>query len=108
MTSMWAAIVLAFAGTFGWRLLGVAVGDRLPPEGTLSNWVNAVAYAMVSGVMMLVVVYPSGLVATSSLEARLVALFLALGVMVWRRSMPLAAMVGLAGFLAVTYLPPGL
>ena len=105
MTSMWVALLLAFAGTFCWRLLGVAVGDRLPPDGPVSNWVNAVAYAMVSGVMMLIVVYPSGLVATSSLEARLTALFLALGVMVWRRSMPLAALAGLAGFLAVTYLP---
>ena len=105
MTAMWAAILLAFAGTFGWRLLGVVLGDRLPPDGTLSVWVNSVAYAMVSGVMMLVVVYPSGLVATSSLEARLAALFLALGVMVWRRSMPVAALAGLAGFLAVTYLP---
>ena len=105
MTPMWLAVLLAFLATFGWRVLGVVAGDRLPQDGAVSAWVNTVAYAMVSGVMMLVVVYPSGLVSTSSLEARLAALFLALGAMVWRRNMPLAALAGLAGFLAVEHLP---
>lgn len=106
MTSMWIAILLAFLGTAGWRVLGVVVGDRLPQDGFLSSWVNTVAYAMVSGVMMLIVVFPSGLVATSSLEARLTALFLALAAMVWKRNLLLSVLAALSGFLAVTHFLP--
>ena len=29
---MWAIVVLAFLGTVIWRALGVAVGDKIPPE----------------------------------------------------------------------------
>ncbi|MAH99672.1 MAG: branched-chain amino acid transporter [SAR116 cluster bacterium] len=103
MIELWIAILLAFAGTFCWRFLGVIIGDRLPQESLVSVWVNAVAYAMVSGVMMLIVVFPSGLVASSSLTSRLVALFLALVVMLWCRNMLMAALAGLCGFIAVTY-----
>ncbi len=103
MIELWVAILLAFAGTFCWRFLGVIIGDRLPQESLVSVWVNAVAYAMVSGVMMLIVVFPSGLVASSSLTSRLVALFLALVVMLWCRNILMAALAGLCGFIAVTY-----
>lgn len=103
MTEMWLLVLLAFAGTFGWRLLGVLIGDRIPPESLISTWVNAVAYAMVAGVLMLLVVYPTGLVATSSLSSRLVALIIALLVMLWLRNMLIAALSGLGGFIAVSY-----
>lgn len=104
MTSMWLAVLLAFLGTFGWRVLGVAIGSRLPQDGLLSVWVNAVAYAMVSGVMMLIVVFPSGVVASSSLEARITALILALALMLWTRNLLVATLAGLAGYLLVAHL----
>ena len=41
MIELWVAILLAFAGTFCWRFLGVIIGDRLPQESLVSVWVNA-------------------------------------------------------------------
>ena len=105
MAELWLLVLLAFLGTFGWRLLGVVVGNRIDPESRFSIWINAVAYAMVSGVMMLIVVFPNGLVAETSLNARLAALVLALGVMVWRRDMVIAVMAGLAAYAAIAYFP---
>ena len=106
MTSLWLPVLVAFLATVGWRALGVVLGDRLPEDSLVTHWVNALAYAMVSGVMMLVVIFPSGLLAESSLEARLTALFLALAVMLWARTLLVAALAGLSGYLAVTYLLP--
>ncbi|MEK9926481.1 MAG: AzlD domain-containing protein [Alphaproteobacteria bacterium] len=54
----WAAVGLAFLGTFIWRF----------------------AYAMVAGVMMLVLVFPTGVLETTELSDRLVAF--AVGVIV--------------------------
>ena len=101
---MWILVLLAFLGTGFWRWLGIAIGDRIPQESLLSLWVNAVAYAMVSGVMTLIVVFPSGLVAETELSARLAALVVALSVMLWRGNMIIAVTSGLVAFLAVTHL----
>jgi len=76
----WAAVGLAFLGTFIWRFLGVMLADKVQPDSMLMKWVNAVAYAMVAGVMMLVLVFPTGVLATTELSDRLVAF--AVGVIV--------------------------
>lgn len=103
MAELWLLVFLAFLATFGWRLLGVLIGNRIDPESRFSIWINAVAYAMVSGVMMLIVVFPTGMVAETSLTARLAALVAALGVMLKRRNMVLAVLAGLSVYVAVTY-----
>ena len=64
----WAAVGLAFLGTFIWRFLGVMLADKVQPDSMLMKWVNAVAYAMVAGVMMLVLVFPTGVLATTELR----------------------------------------
>ena len=76
--NLWILVALAVLGTASWRLLGVVIGDRIPKDSIWSSWINAVAYAMVSGVMMLIVVFPTGIVATSDLSWRLGALAVAL------------------------------
>lgn len=78
---LWILVALTVLGTASWRLLGVVIGDRISKGSIWSSWINAVAYAMVSGVMMLIVVFPSGIVATSDLSWRLAALAVALTVM---------------------------
>ena len=78
---LWILVGLAVLGTASWRLFGVVIGDRIPKDSIWSSWINAVAYAMVSGVMMLIVVFPSGIVATSDLSWRLAALAVALVMM---------------------------
>ena len=106
MLYLWVLVFLAFIGTFGWRLLGLVVSDRINPDSQIFLWVNAVAYAMVSGVMMLIVIFPNGAVAETPLEARLAALVTALGVMIWQRNMIVSILAGLSVYAAVTYFLP--
>jgi branched-subunit amino acid transport protein len=103
VAELWLLIFLAFLGTFGWRLMGVVIGNRIDPESRFSIWINAVAYAMVSGVMMLIVIFPSGIAAATSLNARLAALAVALAVMLWRRNMVVSVLAGLGMYTFVTY-----
>jgi len=100
---IWLLVLLAFGGTFVWRFLGVVIGDRIPQDSHWSHWINGVAYAMVAGVMMLIVVFPSGLVATTELSWRLAALLVALVVMLWKRNMLIAVAAGLLAFLLASF-----
>jgi len=95
---MWSIVVLAFLGTVIWRALGVAVGDKIPPGSLFSEWINAVAYAMVSGVMMMIIVFPTGLMAETALSWRLIALCSALAVMMISGKMLLAVLAGVSAF----------
>ena len=105
MAYLWLLVVLAFIGTFSWRFLGVAIGNTIDPDSRFFIWINAVAYAMVSGVMMLIVVFPNGMVAETMLEARLAALIVALAVMLWRRNMVVSVLAGITVYALVTYFP---
>ena len=98
---LWFLVGLAVLGTFSWRFLGVVIGDRIPKDSIWSVWINAVAYAMVAGVMLLLVVYPSGLVAEIDLIWRLLALSAAVLVMMVSRYMPLAIGAALLIFLVM-------
>jgi branched-subunit amino acid transport protein len=101
---LWVLIGLAFLGTASWRVLGVLIGDRIRQGSILSEWINAVAYAMVSGVMMLIVVFPSGVMADSDLSWRLSALFVALAVMLLTRSFIVAVTLSALVFFAMSHL----
>lgn len=102
-TELWMIVLLTIAGTMIWRGLGVVIGDRIPAGSLLSEWVNAVAYAMVSGVMTLIIVFPSGLMAETALEWRLCALFTSLAVMMITGKMWLAVIGGVSAFSAALY-----
>lgn len=87
---LWLLVGLAVLGTMSWRFIGVIIGDRIPKDSIWSVWINAVAYAMVAGVMMLLVVFPTGLVADIGLVWRLLALSVAVIMMIFSRHMPLS------------------
>lgn len=99
---LWGLIALTTLGTASWRILGVMIGDRIPKDSIWSDWINAVAYAMVSGVMMLIVIFPSGLMATSAMEWRLSALLVALVVMVVSRSFLVAVISSVLTFVILS------
>ena len=67
------AIVLLFSNSI-WRLIGAIFYNKISEDGILIKWINAVAYSMVSAVMMMILVYPSGILANTSIEHRLIAL----------------------------------
>ena len=100
---LWVLILLAFIATDIWRVLGVLLANRITPESLFMKWINAVAYAMVCGVMMLVVVHPAGLVASSSMMARLLAFAVTIGLMLWRGNTLLAVSSGAITFFCLDY-----
>jgi branched-subunit amino acid transport protein AzlD len=100
---LWVLILLAFIATDIWRVLGVLLANRITPESLFMKWINAVAYAMVCGVMMLVVVHPAGLVASSSILARLPAFAVTIGLMLWRGNTLLAVSSGAFTFFCLDY-----
>ena len=59
----WFAVGLAAVGTFIWRFAGVLLASKIPAQSPLMDWVNTMAYAMVAGVLMLMLVHPTGILA---------------------------------------------
>ena len=71
---LWVGVFLAFLATFFWRFLGLILAERISPDGLLMRWVNAVAYSMVAGVLMLILVNPTGILSDSSISVRMLGL----------------------------------
>jgi branched-subunit amino acid transport protein len=91
-------VAAAVAGTFVWRAVGVLAAGRVVEGSPLFDWVSCVAYAIAAGLMMKLLVMPSGALADTALAHRLLALAAALVVFfaAGRRLVPaLAAGVGM-------------
>ena len=78
----WLAVGLAAVGTFIWRLAGVFLASKIPAQSPVMDWVNAMAYSMVAGVLMLMLVHPTGILAASGLDDRLLGLVTGVGTMI--------------------------
>ena len=104
ISEMWVAVILAFIATFMWRFLGVMLANRIQTDSFLMIWVNALAYAMVAGVLMLILVYPSGILSTTPLDYRLGALFVGLICMLIAKILWLSILVGMSSFALAIYL----
>jgi branched-subunit amino acid transport protein len=98
-----ATVVLAAgAGTYFWRALGVVLSGRIRTDGALFQWIGCVAYAMIAGLAVRILVLPTGALAAAPLADRLGACALAYAAyMLTRRN--LFAGVG-TGFAAITLL----
>ena len=70
------AVILACIATGVWRFVGVIFYNRISENGLLIKWINSVAYSMVAAVMMMILVYPSGILSTTNVEHRLIALII--------------------------------
>ena len=101
---LWLLVGLATLGTFIWRFFGVVIGDRIPKDSLWSLWITAVGYAMVSGVMMIVIIYPSGLVAETPLFARISALAAAMIVVLTTRNILFSTISAIIVFLLTAQL----
>ena len=98
LTESWIAVGLAFLATGVWRFIGVLLAGKISTDGLLMNWINTVAYAMVAAVMMQILVYPSGILATTSLLERLIGLFIGIITMLISKKLLLAIIAGIMGF----------
>ncbi len=96
--SIWFVVFLGAIATFMWRFAGVAIAKFVNPDGMLMVYVNAAAHAMVAGVMSIILVYPIGSLATTSLDYRLTGFGLALVIMVLFRKLGIAIVTGMVSF----------
>ncbi|MEQ9488947.1 MAG: AzlD domain-containing protein [Alphaproteobacteria bacterium] len=80
----WGALGLAVLATFVWRFVGVLAAGRIQPDSAVFDWVSAVAYAMVSGLMVRIVLFPTGSIAETPLLDRAIGLIIAVAVWYWR------------------------
>jgi branched-subunit amino acid transport protein len=98
-------LLLCALGTYAWRGLGVLLSGRIAVNGELFTWVTCVTYAMIAGLVMRIVVMPSGLLATSLTWHRLLACLFALGAYyAFRRNLLLAVTVGAGSLIVLNYL----
>ena len=99
------AVILACLATGIWRLIGVIFYNKISEDGMLIKWINAVAYSMVSAVMMMILVYPSGILSNTSIEHRLIALGEGILLMVFYGKLLYAILISMISFVIfVTYL----
>jgi branched-subunit amino acid transport protein len=95
-------IFAAGLGTYFWRAMGVVLSGRIRTDGPLFQWVGCVAYAMIAGLAVRILVLPTGTLAVAPMPDRIGACALAFVVyIVSRRNLFLG--VG-TGFAAITLL----
>jgi branched-subunit amino acid transport protein len=88
--------------TYLWRGLGMLVSGRVSMDSEFFIWAGCVAYAMIAGLAVRILILPTGTLAATPLPERLVACVIALVVyFVFRRNL----FVGIAaGFVALVTL----
>jgi branched-subunit amino acid transport protein len=101
---LWLLVLACAAGTYLWRGLGVLLSGRIKVDSELFNWIACVAYAMVAGLIVRIMVMPTGMLAQSLLAERLLACALALlAFYTCRRNLFIAVSTGVGALIAVNY-----
>jgi branched-subunit amino acid transport protein len=59
--------------TYLWRALGVLLSGRINTASPVFSWVACVAYAMIAGLVVRLVIMPGGTLAQAALADRLIA-----------------------------------
>jgi branched-subunit amino acid transport protein len=105
MPDIWLLTLLCALVTYAWRGLGVMLSGRISVDSDVFTWVTCVTYAMMAGLIMRIIVMPTGLLATSLLAHRLIACALALGVYyLLRRNLFVAVGAGAGALTLLNYL----
>lgn len=101
---LWWLIAACGLGTYLWRGLGVALSGRIKLDSELFQWTACVAYAMVAGLIMRVILMPAGMLATTPLEDRLIACAAALAAFyATRRNLFAGVTAGAGALVALSY-----
>jgi branched-subunit amino acid transport protein len=105
MGDIWFLLALCALGTYASRGLGVLLSERIAVNGDFFTWVTCVTYAMIAGLVMRILVAPTGLLAASLTGHRLLACALALAAYyACRRNLLVAVGVGAGALIALNYL----
>ena len=105
---LWPLVVLAAAGSYLWRGLGVLLSARIKPAGDAFVWVNCVAHAMIAGLVARMIVMPSGGLTEAPLIDRLAATACGFGIFfLCKRNVLVGVAGGVAVFIMLAYLRQG-
>lgn len=94
----WIAIALAIIATFMWRFLGVLIYKKVNSDSLLMRLINMLAYSLLGSVMMMLMVNPTGLLASSDLAHRLAGLLVGIALLFWVRKLPVALLGAISTF----------
>lgn len=100
-----ALTLLCGFATYFWRAIAVVMSGKLTVESELFRWVECVAYAMVAGLMMRIVLMPSGVLAASPMADRIAGCIIALAAYrLFKRNLLAGMGAGVGYFVAMAYL----
>ena len=68
----WFMLLIAGLGIFIWRILGVTLSSKIDKDGFFAKWINAVAFAMTTGLMVRIIFFPTGALAQTNMLERLI------------------------------------
>ena len=75
LSGIWIYFVIIVAGWFAtdiWRFLGVFISNRIEDDSEILNWIRAVATALVAGLIARLIIFPTGFLADSPVELRII------------------------------------
>lgn len=99
----WITVLTAAAVTYLWRGLGVALANRIDPDGRVFQWIGAVAYALLAGLIARLIVLPAGPLAATAMTDRLAAAGAALVIFfLTRRNMLFGVVAGVGVLVLLT------
>lgn len=99
--------LLCGLATYFWRGMAVLLSGKLTLDSELFRWVECVAYAMVAGLMMRIVLLPSGVLADSPVAIRIAGCVIALAAYrLFKRNLLAGLGAGVAFFVGAAYLRP--
>ena len=96
--------LLCILATYFWRAMAVLLSGRLSVHSELFRWVECVAYAMVAGLMVRIVLLPTGVLAATPSVDRVVGCCIALAAYrLFKRNLLAGMCAGVGYFVAALY-----
>ena len=97
-------VVACGLGTYLWRGLGLLVSGRVRADSDFFVWAGCVAYAMIAGLTVRIMLLPTGTLAATPLADRLIACALALVAYFVRRNLFVGIAAGFAALVTLVAL----
>ena len=95
----WVTLLIAGFGIFIWRFLGLTLSSKIKKDGLFAKWINAVAFAMTTGLMVRIVFYPTGALSETAMLDRLVPFIIGVTVFLFFPKKPIIGLlVGMTAF----------
>ncbi|MGC6517541.1 MAG: AzlD domain-containing protein [Candidatus Puniceispirillaceae bacterium] len=105
LVSPWAAVIAAIIATASWRIAGVLTYRQMRSDSLLMRLINLLAYSLLGSVMVMLMINPTGLLATASLSHRMVGLIVGICLLFVTKKLPIAlcGAIGSFGFLSLLF-----